>query len=995
MSREKFEKAYQQLDKKQKEAVDTIEGPVMVIAGPGTGKTTILTLRIVEILKRTDTQPGNILALTFTESGVHSMREKLLTYIGPTAYRINIHTFHSFSNEIIRRFPHAFKRIIGAHHITEIDQISIIEQCLSTLKDTNLRPPGNPRYYVKPILKAIQELKREDIDPPQFKKLLNKKRDAIKHNPQLHHDTGAFKGKIRAQFARVLRRIEASRELARIYSLYQTQLEEKHWYDYEDMIIEVVRLLRKNREISLELQETFQYVLADEHQDANRAQNELLELLTNFHESPNLFIVGDEKQAIFRFQGASLKNFLFFMNRFPQERIIILEKNYRSTQTILDASHAVIQHNNKKDGTPYISLRSYKHQKGRKITTTKLASHDEELAYTVEQIQGMLKNGVSPSQIAIIYRNNRELDEIERTLNRYQIDTYAHRDYELLKDTDIQKFLDLLRAIEYFGEDSYLSKILFFDFLDLEQLDIYELLRPKKGGQKSLYQQLHHVSPQYSSFIRPSQLTETYQKLKRWHRHAKNNGVTDTIEHIAYDSGFITKLLTHEKKFEKIALMHSLLSYAKNISVQNHSYTLKDFLNYIEGAISHNLSLKSRSVENGVGRVHLLTAHKSKGLEFKHVIITNLVDGTWGNQRKQSFFELPIYGSAEKTDDEDLYDERRLFFVALTRAEESVTITHAEQSADGRLLLPSIFLDEIPTSYREEGDQKELGEPPQSKRKPKEIEEAERLFLQKQFIEQGISVTAINNFLRCPWEYFFTNLLRIPRFQTPHQQYGTAIHSALRDFFDAYQQKRSTPKNYLLSQFQKHLSNTYLTQNEMRAYRKRGKHSLGGYLAQYHLHWSRNILNEFTVNGVTLSFKAPGGKRELPLRGKIDKIEHDEMNHVTVVDYKTGTPKSRNVILGKTKTSDGGIFRQLLFYKLLLDSLPGRSFNMTTGEIDFVEPDAKGRYRKESFDITVDQVATFKRELQDIVENIYTLSFWNTHCTNRHCEFCKLSEHLK
>src|SRR3989344_374243 len=320
MPKSRFDELYRSLNTEQKKAIDTVEGPVMVIAGPGTGKTTILTLRIANILKQTDASADSILALTFTESGVHSMRKKLVEIIGPTGYRVNIHTFHSFCNEIIKRYPQEFPRIIGNQHMTDLDQISITEEIISSTKLKNLKPYGNPFFYLKSILAQIKELKREDIDPSEFKKLLKDWRKKFESREDLLHESGAYKGEMKAKHKPEAKKIENSEKLLVIYQKYQKALEEKRLYDYEDMIMEVLRELRSNKNLLLELQENYQYILADEHQDANNAQNKLLELLSGFHVSPNLFIVGDEKQAIFRFQGASLENLPYFKKHYPKAK---------------------------------------------------------------------------------------------------------------------------------------------------------------------------------------------------------------------------------------------------------------------------------------------------------------------------------------------------------------------------------------------------------------------------------------------------------------------------------------------------------------------------------------------------------------------------------------------------------------------------------------------------------------------------------------------------
>ena len=325
MDVKKFEIEYKKLNKAQKEAVDSIEGPVMVIAGPGTGKTSILTLRIANILKKTDATPDSVLALTFTKSGAYSMRKKLADIIGSSAYKVGIFTFHSFCEDIIKNYPEEFPRIIGANSITDIDQIKILEKIIDDTKLEILKPYGDVYHYVRPIISEIDNYKKENVGPEDLENILKKQEKEFKGLDDLYHDKGKYKGEMKGKYKDLLKSIEKNKELQKIYTKYEKALEKERLYDYQDMILEVIKAMESNKDLLLTLQEKYQYVLADEHQDANNSQNKILELISGFHNDPNIFIVGDEKQAIFRFQGASLENFLYFKKLCLSREFICIE----------------------------------------------------------------------------------------------------------------------------------------------------------------------------------------------------------------------------------------------------------------------------------------------------------------------------------------------------------------------------------------------------------------------------------------------------------------------------------------------------------------------------------------------------------------------------------------------------------------------------------------------------------------------------------------------
>ena len=254
----KFQGLYKQLNYEQKQAVDAIEGPVMVIAGPGTGKTQILTLRIANIIKKTDTTPDSILALTFTESGVFSMRKRLVEIIGSAGYRVGIFTFHGFCSGVIRRFPDSFPKIIGANHLNDIEKISILKYIIEKSNLKKLKPFGDNFFYLNSIRGKISELKRENISPEKLSNLVAKQLSEFKKIDDLYHEKGAHNGKMKGKYTDLEKKIEKNEELTLIYKLYEKELQDRKLYDYEDMVIETIKALENDNNLLLSLQEEYQ-----------------------------------------------------------------------------------------------------------------------------------------------------------------------------------------------------------------------------------------------------------------------------------------------------------------------------------------------------------------------------------------------------------------------------------------------------------------------------------------------------------------------------------------------------------------------------------------------------------------------------------------------------------------------------------------------------------------------------------------------------------------
>lgn len=953
-----FDTLYKRLNKAQKQAVDTIEGPVMVIAGPGTGKTSILTLRIANILQKTDTAPENILALTFTESGAYAMRKKLVSIIGTAGYKVNINTFHGFCNEVIKQYPERFPRVIGSTAITDIDQIAIMEKIIESTELDMLKPYGDVFFYVRPVLGEIRSLKREAIGVDDFKILIKNQESDFEDIPDKVHEKGAHKGKMKGEFIKQKEKIEKNKELLKLYDLYEKALIKEKFYDFEDMIVEVIKTLRKDGDLLLMLQESYQYIMADEHQDANNAQNAVLELLSNFHENPNLFIVGDEKQAIFRFQGASLENFLHFKKLYPDASLINLEENYRSTQPILDASHSLLAGS----AGPLKS----KVEKGKEpIRIVEAPSFDAENAFLIQDIQAKIKAGTAPDEIAILYRDNKDAFPIAHAFEKTDIPFRIESDNDILKDENIRKLLLIFESINDLADEEKLGKALFVDFFKLDAIDIYKAFDQARREKRNLID------------IALEKFPDITKKLSFWAGTALNKTFIELFEIVVRESGYLEFALSSMDSLERMATLEAFFGELRNLAGTRKEYFLKDFIEHLGRVREHGILTKTGKgiMKSGV---RLMTAHKSKGLEFDHVYIVGAYDGHWGNKTRRTYFTtLP-------RPDTSIDDERRLFYVALTRARKMVTISYPIEND----LLPAQFISEISDEYKKVESAEHVVDTPIHFKESIAHEQHEirdKNYLQNLFLEQGLSVTALNNYLKCPWEYFFVNLIRLPKAQSKHQMYGTAIHETLRTFFDKYREDENMDKKDLLKLFEFNLAKTLLSPQDFADTLKKGKTALEGYFEAYKGTWNRHLLTEYAVRGVHLKVGEKDQQFDLLLKGNLDKIEMLDDRNVNVVDYKTGKRKSEN---------KENYHRQLTFYKLLLDLDDKKKYVMKSGELDFIEPDDKGKYKKDLFEINDLEVDDLKKLIAEKALEIYNLDFWDKDCGEKDCEYCKLGKSL-
>ncbi len=996
-----FNKIYKILNKAQKAAVDAVEGPVMVVAGPGTGKTQILTLRIANILRVTDADASSVLALTFTEAGVAAMRKRLISIIGQDAYKVAIHTFHGFCNEIILRYPDEFARIIGGEPITDIEQVSLLRDIIADSELTHLKPFSNNFYFLAPIRSKIGELKREGISAKQLRESLDKHKAEIESANDLTHKKGAHKGKMKAKYADALKRVERGQELATIYENYEEELRKKRLYDYADMILEAMHAFEENTALLRRLQEQYQYILADEHQDANGAQNKILELLSNFHKSPNLFIVGDEKQAIFRFQGASLENFNYFKELYPSALLITLEDNYRSGQNILDGAHSLMDGNVEFN----IKLKASGSVNKSDIELREFTNEENELLWLAKDVREKIESGINPSEIAVLYRNNADAGPVSEVFEKEALPHRIESNQNVLADPDIRKLLVVLFAVAEFGSSTRLVPAMHLPFLGLSPKSVYRVLRYARRERKTIFDIFTNKKLLKATAVDTREASEFIKKLETLAEYARAEPVPTFFTRMVRESGFLAFILNSSRAGELVEKLRGLTRVVHDLSARDPDYTVSALVEHLQLLEEYAIPIsKDSSGTVAQNSVRLMTAHKAKGLEFDYVYIVHLRDKRWGNKRSSDIFKLP--GLASTGGDND--DERRLFYVALTRARVGASISYAKSNSDGRIQLPSIFIDEIDLTLIEKVDTAdfesritadELFATPKSK----DSTIYDKDFLNGLFNDFGLSVTALNNYLTCPWQYFYRNLVRIPEPPSKHLAFGNAVHGALQYYFEHNKTKKlsTKPKQQslalLLKEFERVLAKQPLSTSEFAESSQRGKEAI----STWHEYYS-NKLNMRTIN--ELDLKVQFG--DVLLRGKLDKLELLSGDDVVVVDYKTGTPKSRNDILGKTKNSNGDYYRQLVFYKLLLDlynegvreSSKGREYKMVIGEIDFIQSDARGKFHKESFEIKDEEVEELKKTIENVAKEIRDLNFWNTRCDNHKqdkCKYCELRDLMR
>lgn len=978
MSQQSFEDQKAKLNPEQRRAVETIEGPVMVLAGPGTGKTQVLAFRIAEILQQTDVNPRNILALTFTESGVVAMRERLANLIGATAYGVAVYTFHGFANRVINESGAEFYKSRDLEQIDDIRQFKLIARLLDSGEYPELRPARAPYFYVKSVLSTIKNLKSEAVTPDILRERVNDTITSLQDDPKSISASGKSKGELKQTVKNKIEQLTRTLRLADVYEAYQTELDATGRYDYEDMILFVVDKFRENPDLLADYQERFLYVLVDEYQDTNNGQNQLVRLLGQSVESPNIFVVGDDKQSIYRFQGASMANILNFRAWYPESAIVTLKENYRSGQPILDASHQLIVQNAGQltHVLPELDPKLHAQTDKAVIELVPYSSPDQELLGLAESVRKLLASGVPAAEIAIIYRENREAESVADIFSRQGIGFVLESGDDVLRDRDVQQLINILRVAENPDDDQSLFRYLHAPFSGIPTGDLLVLSRWFRTSEGKLYEAVCKSEAPEGLDLTWQAFEDVCSKIQDWYRYSRHHNIADTVEYILASSGLLPWIMLQPDHLERLHRLRAFFEDVKRLSADEAESGLNDLFERINIRQTYRLPLIAQPViETGDGAIRLMTAHKSKGLEFAHVFIPNFLDGHWSNTKSKKIISLPdgLVSYHQVTEEEDLEEERRLFYVALTRAKSHISISFSEYDSENKKQVVSQFLHEI-------GEVVKVTPPKLTVMTDSFFSPVEQNFKESKSREQLLSIvqdqplspTSLNTFLQCPMEYLYKHVYKIPGVREADQAYGVAIHRALEEWGKWSKAGDTYHKADVLRIFHTSLNEQGLLKSERQRFNDLGDKVLNAYYDQFCASWVAPMAVEYSFgpHKVLLDGKTP-------ITGKLDKIEPIAgSRNVRIVDYKTGRVRSRNDIEGLTASSDGDYKRQLIFYAILAESDP--FFPYKIGEVCLVFVDDDCKFTSETFIITPEEKKEVKALMHSIYDEIIQLHFDHT-----------------
>ncbi|MEX0917942.1 MAG: ATP-dependent DNA helicase [Candidatus Paceibacterota bacterium] len=946
-----FNEAYNRLNEGQRKAVDTIDGPVMVVAGPGTGKTTVLTLRIANILHTTDTPPSGILAITYTDAGVKAMRTKLRTIIGPRAHEVGIFTFHGFAAAMIAEYPDHFIHLRDRRRITDIEQETLIRDILTGPQFADIRPLGKPDHYLSEIIRTISDAKRDTLTPDDVRAFALNEIERIKNDESSISTRGVTKGRLKADAEREIVKCERTKLFADVYASYEAAKHEQELMDFDDLIIELITALEGDELLRRLVQERFLYLLVDEHQDTNDAQNLIIRIIAEFFEIPNVFIVGDEKQAIYRFQGASVENFLALRKRWPTMVSVSLDTNYRSHQSLLDAGFAMIEHNY--DGDEHRDLRvpltaaSGEGARPIEVATAENASAMER--YLVDSIREVTEREPDAT-VAVITRRNRELERVLQLLEQEGIPVSSERSIDIFAHPVGRTFFDLAEFT-----------------IDPTRLDA--LLRTMVAGCWDL--SIGEVA-ELAKAIRSGARIEWEEKLPGLARIQKQLLTDDPL-------GCVVALCRESGLAEQVALNPASVQVWRGVVALAESIVrdreLTDPADLLRGLLAYRQSAERRTVKVAVGVpdsiVSAMTAHGSKGLEFDYVFLPYATESAWIGKARGRSFSMPN----RRASTDDISDLRRLFYVALTRARKHAVVLAAEEESDGTTQLPVRFIDELPVEHTSTVRLPYIDPPlPTAHESDVDSVRAQAItdLAKRVLTTSGLSVTALNHFVEDPKTFLLESILKMPQAPSASAEKGSAMHAAFDRIWSSGERDSERIEKVIIEAVDGFLAASLLASAEKDAVRRELHANAPKVAAALSEHFETDG-TIYSEKWVEAEFRGTfeGVPVTIPIHGKLDAIiEHS--NTVEVFDYKTRQGMSPAAIRGETKSSDGKYFRQLIFYTLLIsgnDRYKGKAVNAS---LVFLSPDKKDRCPITTVPVTKEDLDQVQGEMQELIEFVWS-----------------------
>jgi DNA helicase-2/ATP-dependent DNA helicase PcrA len=906
------------LNKEQLEAVRHERGPLLIIAGAGTGKTTVITERIKHIVKKEWAKPSEVLALTFTDKAAREMQERVDVAMPYGYTQMWISTFHSFCDRVLRSealhigFDPKYKLM------TQAETVQFVRDNLFNFDLDYFRPRGNPTKFVDGILQHFSRLQDEDVSPDQYSAWVDSKNKAQKTKALDEEKLEMHKWE----------------ELAGAYKKYEELKVKNSLMDFGDLIVKSLKILRDRPNVLKEYKEKFKYVLVDEFQDTNYAQNELAILLAGKGKKANICVTGDDDQSIYRFRGAAVSNIIQFRSSYPSAKVVVLTKNYRTKQEILDKSYDLIQYNNpdRLEVVENVDKKLVSQRKKGKgetffIHEDRVENEAEDAAKHIRKLVD--EDDYSWGDIAVLVRANNHSEAFIRAFQRNNIPYQFLGPGRLFKQSEIVDLISYLKILYDFDDSVSFYRLISMEHFEIPAQDLIRIGSYARRINLSFYEALKKVDDIFVSDKTKDKVKKILRVIDRHLKLVKKETAGQLLYYFLEDTALMQKLLNPDtlEAEKKAANISKFFDKLKTYEVDHEDATVEAVVDWIELSSELGESPLAADIDwSRINAVNILTVHSAKGLEFPVVFLVNLVSQRFPTTERREKIPIPEEVIKEVLPEGDYHEqeERRLFYVGMTRAKDKLFMTAADYYGEGKRekkLSPFIFEalgDDAVASERaaEKGEQLSFLDYRPTEKSGEIFEE------RPPFHVDYLSYSQIETFKTCPLHYKLKYRLRIPTPPSAAQSFGISMHQTLKEFYEAVKVGEKATEDLILEKLKEEwIKEGYKSKTHEKNSMKAAERYLKEYLEKEFDKKRLPAVLEQPFK-VPLTFKK---ERMLLIGGKIDRVDEIGNGEIEIIDYKTGA----NIPTQKQIDHD----MQLTFYGLAASKIKDLPFGKDIKDI--------------------------------------------------------------
>jgi DNA helicase-2/ATP-dependent DNA helicase PcrA len=944
----------QNLNEEQRKAVEHGDGPLLIVAGAGTGKTTVITKRIAHIIKQDRAKPEEILALTFTEKAATEMEERVVDLLSYGYFDLWISTFHSFAEKILREdgleigLPADFKLL------NEFDQYILFKKNMDKFELDHYKPLGNPTKFIKTLLSHFSRAKDEDITPEQYLQYA----DELQQNLDTCLSGGSGRGKVlnitgfqdsNGEFSQEIAEQEVKRisEIANAYHVYQNLMLENNALDFGDLIIYCLKLFRERPGVLEKYRERFKYILLDEFQDTNWSQYELIKMLAE--PKNNLVASLDDDQSIYKFRGASTSNVQQFIKDYPEAEPVFLIKNYRNGQNILDTSYEFIVQNNpnrleyqlnrdNRFGELSKRLISQTGEEGA-VELLEADTLEEEMKKVVDNIIETKRKDENATwdDFAVLARTNDGAKEVCEHLQEAGLPYLLYSSKGLYHKDLILDVIAYLKTVDDHYDNVSMYRVLKLPVFGFTEQELAKLNYWAGRKSWSLFEVLNNIDVLGLGGDIKKKSEQAAALLKRHIALAGKRIASELFIDILNESGLLKYLNEHKEQQTDVefgTLLNQFMARIKKFEKEAPDKRIGPFLEELQMEIDAGETGDiPMDPDAGPETIKVMTVHSAKGLEFQYVFITQMVDKRFPTTEKKEPLPLPDQLIKESLPEGDIHieEERRLFYVALTRGGKRVYLSWAPDYGGKRNKKPSRFLVECglvedpAKNKKDTGGGAKNGLDKLEKKGSKGISAPEETALP---IPSAFSFTQFSAFSNCPYQYKFAHILKIPTKGKPSFSFGKTMHSTLQKMFDtvnkrcAYSQadlfgngaSSGRPDGNcigweeILEIYKNSWEDDWFPNKKNKEeYWEKGRKILKEFYEKHKDNWPNAVFLEKKFN-----FLLEVDGEKCGIKGSMDRVDETEDARIKIVDYKTGKPKEKHTFEDK---------QQLFLYQLAAGQL--------------------------------------------------------------------------